>query len=363
MAPMKKTKIDPEVAAKKWLEDNAGQRKATIKDVADIAGVSKNTISRIINKSPLVKEKTREEVGRIIDLIGYKPDPQARGLAFRHSFLIGMIYGNPNPQYVLNLQRGILDGLNGTDYELVVHPCDSSTPGFIENARNFIERMKLAGVILTPPLAENEEFAEILREIGCNYVRIAPVELDDKKHMLVTHDSQGARAAAFHLAALGHTKIGFIAGRNDFLTGTERHAGFVQGLEANNLSLPDEYCAQGDFTFDSGTVATQKLLSLPNPPTAIFAANDEMAAGALLAIRLAGLRSPDAVSVVGFDNFHIAETVWPRLTTLHSPTREIGKLAAERILNADNANEVDYPKIPSPQLVMRETTAPPKTSE
>lgn len=349
---------DPLENARVWLKENATKRRATINDIAEIAGVSKRTISRIVNKSPDVKEKTREEVRQVIEIVGFQPDPQARGLAFRHSFLVGMIYANPNPDYVLNLQQGILDGLVQTDYQLVLHPTDRRTPNYLENARTFIQRQKLRGVVLTPSIAEDEDFAAMMREVDCNYVRIAPVRLDEDKHMIVTHDRKGAHQVAVYIASLGHERIGFIAGRRDFLTGNERHDGFKAGLEACGLKLPPDYIAQGDFTFQSGVAAADELLSRKPRPTAIFAANDEMAAGALLAIRLAGLRAPDNVSVVGFDNFHIAETVWPRLTTLHSPTREIGRMAARRLLN-DKARNLEPLEIPEPNLVIRESSGPP----
>lgn len=350
----KKTLVsDPKENARAWLDENSTKRRPTINDIAKIAGVSKRTISRIVNKSPDVRERTREEVRQIIEIVGFKPDPQARGLAFRHSYLVGMIYGNPNPDFVLNLQQGILDGLAHTDYELVVHPTDRRTLNYLDKARTFIQRQKLRGVVLTPSIAEDESFAAMMREIGCHYVRIAPVSLDDDKRMIVTHDRKGAHMVALHLSSLGHERIGFIAGRQDFLTGTERHDGFKAGLEACGLTLPTTYVAQGDFTFQSGVKAAEQLLSLTPHPTAIFAANDEMAAGALLAIRMAGLRAPDNVSVVGFDDFHIAETVWPRLTTLHSPTRKIGQMAALRLLE-DKTCDLE---IPEPRLVVRESSA------
>lgn len=358
----KKTSVsDPQENARTWLKSNTTKRRATINDIAEIAGVSKRTISRIVNKSPAVKEKTREEVRQIIEIVGFQPDPQARGLAFRHSFLVGMIYGNPNPQYVLNLQQGILDGLAHSDYELVVHPTDRRAPNYLENARTFIQRQKLFGVVLTPSVAEDEEFAGMIRELGCSYVRIAPISLDEDKHMIVTHDHKGAHRVAIHLSSLGHERIAFIAGRKDFLTGHERHAGFKAGLEACGLTLSPDYVAQGDFTFQSGVRAAEQLLSRRPLPTAIFAANDEMAAGALLAIRMAGLRAPDNISVVGFDDFHIAETVWPRLTTLHSPTRKIGQMAARRLLGNKNY-ELETVEVPEPELVIRESSAPPPGS-
>ncbi|MGB5720153.1 MAG: LacI family DNA-binding transcriptional regulator, partial [Woeseiaceae bacterium] len=117
----RKADIDYKAASKRWKESNSAGRKPTINDVADLAGVSKKTISRVINNSPLVNRGTREGIQAIIDGIGYVPDPQARGLAFRRSYLVGLIYDNPSPQYVVNIQHGILDGLRDTDFELVVH--------------------------------------------------------------------------------------------------------------------------------------------------------------------------------------------------------------------------------------------------
>lgn len=351
---------DPQANAYAWLEENTSKKRATINDVAEMSGVSKRTISRVMNGSPDVKQKTREDVRKVIEIVGFKPDPQARGLAFRHSFLVGMIYGNPNPDYVLNLQQGLLEGLAQTDYALVVHPTDRTMPNHLENARAFIQRQKLHGVVLTPSVAEDEAFATMIREFGCKYVRIAPVSLDEDRHMIVTHDRKGAYRVAVHLAGLGHERIGFVAGRRDFLTGTERHAGFEAGLEASGLTLPPNYIAQGDFTFRSGVKATEQLLAQRPRPTAIFAANDEMAAGALQAIRMAGLRAPDNVSVIGFDDFHIAETVWPRLTTLRSPVQKIGQMAAHRLLKHENAKLDEHP-ILEPDLVIRESSAPPPT--
>lgn len=354
----KKTSIlASEENARNWLKTNSTKRRATINDIAEIAGVSKRTVSRIVNKSPDVREKTREEVRQIIDIVGFQPDPQARGLAFRHSFLVGMIYGNPNPQYVLNLQQGILDGLAHSDHELVVHPTDRKSPNYLEKARAFIERQKLFGVVLTPSVAEDEAFSSMIQDLDCRYVRIAALSLDDDRQMIVTHDQKGARLVALHLANLGHTRIGFIAGLKEFLSASERHAGFSDGLAECGLSLSEDYIVRGDFTFRSGVKAAEKLLSMKNRPTAIFAANDEMAAGALLAIRMAGLRAPDNISVVGFDDFHIAETVWPRLTTIHSPTRKIGQMAANLLLNKNTSDPVSF-KVPEPELVIRESSGP-----
>src|SRR6185503_9457480 len=154
------------------------RKRPTINDIARLSGVSKKTVSRVINASPNVQKETRERIQAVIAERGYAPDPQARGLAFRRSFLIGMVYDNPNPQYVVNMQLGLLDGLRGTGFELVVHPCDRSSPSFLADIQSFIERQKLYGVVLTPSVSEDERVATLLEEIGCEYVRVASVSLD-----------------------------------------------------------------------------------------------------------------------------------------------------------------------------------------
>src|SRR5690349_2281448 len=151
-----------------------GQR-ATINDIARLAGVSKKTVSRVINQSPFVKGETRARIDAVIQRIGYAPDPQARGLAFRRSFLIGLVYDNPNAQYIVNTQEGALDALRGSGFELVVHPCDRFSEDYIPGVRRFVERQKLHGVILLPPVSEDEALARVIREIDCQCVRLASV--------------------------------------------------------------------------------------------------------------------------------------------------------------------------------------------
>src|SRR3569623_904174 len=149
------------------------RRRPTINDIARLAGVSKKTVSRVINASPYVQKETRERIEAVIAEHGYAPDPQARGLAFRRSFLIGLVYDNPNPQYVVNMQLGLLDGMRDSGIELVVHPCERSSPSFLADIRAFVERQKLYGVVLTPSVSEDERVASLLEEIGCEYVRVA----------------------------------------------------------------------------------------------------------------------------------------------------------------------------------------------
>ncbi|WP_184720694.1 LacI family DNA-binding transcriptional regulator [Caulobacter sp.] len=334
-----------------------GRRRATINDIARLAGVSKKTVSRVINQSPFVRDETRERIEAVIAEWGYAPDPQARGLAFRRSFLIGMIYDNPNPQYVVNMQLGLLDGMRGSGFELVVHPCNRASPTFLADIRAFVERQKLFGVVLPPSVSEDERVAKLLNEIGCSYIRIASVELDKPEHMIVGHDRLGAYQAARHIIDLGHKNIAFISGPDTFRSSHERRGGFDKGLAESGLKLTDKDIVQGAYTFESGMACGDALLARTPRPTAIFCGNDEMAAGVLQSARKAGLSVPKDLSVVGFDDFQIAQAVWPPLTTIHTPTREIGKMAAEKLIGVERREPRDMTKT-EPTLVVRESSGP-----
>jgi LacI family transcriptional regulator len=335
------------------------RRRPTINDIARLAGVSKKTVSRVINASPYVQKETRERIEAVIAEHGYAPDPQARGLAFRRSFLIGLVYDNPNPQYVVNMQLGLLDGMKGSGFELVVHPCNRASPTFLSDLRGFIERQKLFGVVLTPSVSEDERVAALMGDIGCEYVRVASVSLDTPAHMLETRDRLGGEAAAHHLAELGHTRVAFISGPPSFRSSRERREGFETGLAARGLSLEPRYSQEGAYTFESGIECAAALLALTPRPTAIFAGNDEMAAGVLQAARQSGVRVPEDLSVVGFDDFEIARRLWPSLTTIRTPTREIGRLAVERLMGLGDEGRDLKDRLPA--LVIRESSGPAAT--
>jgi LacI family transcriptional regulator len=344
-------------------EADKNRRRPTINDIARLAKVSKKTVSRVINDSPFVREETREKIAAIIQELGYTPDPQARGLAFRRSFLIGMVYDNPNPQYVVNVQQGILDAVRGSGFELVVHPTDRSSRSALSDIRTFVERQKLFGVVLTPSISEDEDLVRVLKEVDCPYVRVASVALDDPDVMLVTEDRRGGREAALHLADLGHRRVAFVSGPPSFRSSRERREGFVEGLAERGLALPDENVLHGAYTFDSGVAAGEALLKLDPRPTAVFAGNDEMATGVLYAARRAGLDVPGDLSVVGYDDFQIASRIWPPLTTVRAPTREVGRLAAEKLLSLSGREpRSGGPREDvAPRLMVRESSGPPRS--
>ena len=336
-----------------------GKRRPTINDVARLAGVSKKTVSRVINASPSVSEETRRQVTEVMAKLSYAPDPTARGLAMRHAFLVGMIYDNPNPQYVVSMQEGMLTALAGTEFELAVHRCDRNAERFLDDARRFVERQKLYGVVLTPSVSEDDRLAHVLRDIGCHFVRVASVGVDEAAHSFVSNDRLGGLEAARHLIGLGHTDIAYVAGLKGFRSSEERCAGFEAGLAEAGLSLPARNAIRGHYTFDSGVRAGRKLAGMSPRPTAVFAANDQMAAGVLHGLRGEGLEAPRDISVMGYDDLQVAVVSSPQLTTIHSPTREIGRLAAKKLLAAGGFSEPPDQGETRPHLVVRESTGAP----
>lgn len=337
-------------------EGERGRGRLTINDIARLAQVSKKTVSRVINKSPLVTEETRAKVDAVIKEHGFEPDPQARGLALRRAFLIGMIYDNPNPNYVVNMQNGILDALEGTGFELVIRPCDRADPNFLPGIRAFVERQRLAGVILPPSVSEDRALAKLLADIDCPYVRIASLKLDRSDRMVLTHDAAGAAAAAAHLADLGHRLIAHISGPLTFRSSHERRRGFIEGLASRGLGLAEGYDKVGAYTYASGVERARELLTMDPRPTAVFTGNDEMAVGVYRVAHELGLSIPGDLSVVGFDDFLIASQVWPALTSVRLPIRDMGKVAAERLLGQKEAGGADLVQF-TPTLVARDSSA------
>lgn len=315
------------------------ETKPTINDVARLAGVSKKTVSRVINRSPLLNQATREKVEAVIADLGFVPNPQARALALRRNFLLGLIHDNPNAQMVLNFQEGVLDAIQGTDFALVVRPVDRHSPELFDDIRHFIEQQRLFGVMILPPLSENDELAKLVAELGCGYVRMGSAELDDASHLVQSNDRQAVREAVRYLIEQGHSRIGLIAGPEGFRSALERREGWREELEAQGLPHGPELVAAGNYTFETGLAAAEVLLASANPPSAIFASNDVMAAGVIHAARARGLSVPEDLSVVGFDDTAIAATIWPPLSTVRWPIRAMARSAALKLIDPAAARE------------------------
>jgi LacI family transcriptional regulator len=353
-------KKNPKAARPEPAEPRSG-RATTINDIARLAGVSKKTVSRVLNHSPLIREDTRARVKAVMTRERYHPDPQARGLAFRRSFLIGVVYDNPNAQYIVNIQEGALDALRETDFELVVHPCDRRNPQLVASVCKFAERLKLWGVILLPPVSENNELTRELAAIGCRYVRVSYGPLDTPERVVATNDRLAVREAADYLVSLGHRCIGFITGPSGFMSAAERRIGFTETLQAHGLRLPPAYIVEGGYTYESGVACANLLLSRRPRPTAIFAGNDEMAAGVYRSAHKLGLSIPDDLSIIGFDDGPLAERMLPSLTTVRLPIRELGSRAANRLIGVATQEPAQAPLVP--HLIVRDSCSRPRASD
>ena len=312
--------------------DDSRAAKPTINDVARIAGVSKKTVSRVINRSPLLNEDTRERIEQVIRDLDFVPNPQARALALRRNFLIGLIHDNPNAQMVLNMQQGILEALQGTDFEMIVRPVDRNSSMMLDDVRRFLEQQRLFGVVLLPPISENDALAELCDELGCRYVRLGSAQLDTADHMVASNDREVTREATDFLIQQGHRLIALIEGPDGFRSARERRLGFEDALQAAGISLPRSLIASGNYTFETGVTAANRLFDLSPRPTAIFASNDEMAAGVVFAARERGIAIPEELSVIGFDDTPIAAHIWPPLTTVRWPIVSMARAAARKLL-------------------------------
>jgi LacI family transcriptional regulator, galactose operon repressor len=330
----------------------------TISDIARLSGVSKRTVSRVINNSPKVRKDTREKVQSIIDDLSFRPNVQARGLAARRSYFLGMIYDNPDALYIDEVQRGVLSVCREFGYELVVHPCDWNSDTLTSEAIAFVDRSKLDGVIVLPPVSEDNDLAGALGKDDVHYVRLAAIALDTADHVVVSNERSAVAAMAEYLVALGHRRIGYVAGPEGRKSTRERLEGFCEALAKHGCTPSEEMIRRGAYTFDSGRECGQALLEISDPPTAIFASNDEMAAGVIYAAQDLGLRVPEDVSVAGFDDSALATKIRPSLTTIRRPVREMARLATTKLIASIDGreNEARMGIFLDPELMIRSST-------
>jgi LacI family transcriptional regulator len=340
-------------------------RSTTIKDVAERAGVSLKTVSRVINNEPSVHARTREKVQREIDALGYQPDPSARSLRSTRAYALGLVYDNPNAHYVINVQRGVLSVCRDSGFGLQIHPCDASSPTLADELCALVRRSHLAGLVLAPPMSEQVELIRTLGEAKIPFMRIISAREDpqDGYPCVYVDDRDAAYAITEHLIQLGHLRIGFLWGSRDHRSSPERYQGYADALKDYGIALDRKLVLPGDYTFDDGFRGARKLLALKNRPTAIFGSNDEIAAGVLAAAHSDGINVPYQLSIAGFEDSPFSKQSWPTLTTARQATEEIARHAAQRLITdlqrAANGEPVDSTNEGfSPELVVRGSTAP-----
>ncbi|MHA6203402.1 LacI family DNA-binding transcriptional regulator [Dyella soli] len=311
--------------------------RARIEDVARVAGVSPKTVSRVLNNEPHVRAETRQHILEVVRSLDYRPHPSARSLAANRSFLVALLYDNPSPSYMMEVQAGALEACDAQRYSMMLQALDATSPRFVEQVEMLISGRRLEGLILTPPISDHEGLLARLRELGTPFACVSP---RDRSCVGVVLDE---RRAAFemvsHLASLGHERIGHIIGHPDHGASTWRLDGYKDGLTQCGLHYDPGLVVQGRFSFDSGVVAARALFALDAPPTAIFAANDDMAAGVIWAANEAGLSVPRDLSVCGFDDTPMSRQIWPSLSTVHQPCRDMGRIAADQLLRLVRGGE------------------------
>jgi LacI family transcriptional regulator len=338
--------------------------KPTINDVAARAGVSKKTVSRVINSSPLLTDETREKVKKAIKELGFVPNPQARALALRRNFLIVLLHDNPNAQTVLNFQNGVLEAIKDSDLALVVRPVERNSTDILNDVQTFLEKQRPLGALLLPPISERDDLAELCTKTGTRYVRVGSALLDVSQNCISSNDKEVVAEACATLIAKGHKHIGFVRGPAGFRSAEEREKGFRQAMADGGLVQAPELTVEGNYRFESGVAAGHKLLSLSPRPTAIFAGNDEMAAGVMHAARERNLSVPEDLSIIGFDDSPTAVHIWPPLSTVRWPIREMGRIAAQKLVPdfLDITDNNDLPTILESHFIDRMSVADVKES-
>ena len=345
--------------------------KVTINIVAQHAGVSKKTVSRVLNDEPNVSEQTKLKVQEVFKKLGYRPSPVARGLATNQSFLIGLVYDNPNKSYVSDVQNGALSRCQKYGYHLVIQPADHESEHLLTQIEALWVESRLDGLVLTPPFSDMEPLLAMLDNLGAKYVRIGSTRLNRQKSFnenselvqtksVISNDQAATREMTNYLISLGHNDIAFIKGHPDHPVSEQRYQGYLEALEENRIALNPERVTEGKFDFQSGEIAARYLLNGESRPTAILASNDYMAAGVLKVASQKKISVPHSLSVVGFDNAPISEYIWPSLTTVKQPIYDMAARAIALLIGKEVSEEpTESPICLASQLVIRESTAPP----
>ncbi len=318
---------------------------ATITDVARHAGVSIKTVSRVLNREPNVRLETRERVEAAVAALDYRPSQSARSLAGARSYLIGLLFDNPSAAYLSDVQFGAVDRCRASGRHLVIEPVDSTASDLPALIRQSCLGLRPDGMIVTPPICDDVRVLDCLEGLAIPYVRLGPRALEARGPQIVLDDRAASAAMTRHLIAQGHRDIGFILGHPDHGASERRRRGFVDAMAEAGLSVPEHRVARGLFSFDSGMRAAEILLQTDRP-TAIFASNDDMALGVMAAAQRAGLRTPQDLSVAGFDDTQAARAAWPPLTTVSQPITLMSAAAADMLIAGDATGPfVDGPPV------------------
>ena len=339
--------------------------RATIDHVAQRAGVSIKTVSRVINNEPNVRESTRVKVEEAIVQLNYQPNLSARNLASHRSHQIVLVYDDPTAYqapssgYVFRLQEGMLNACKQTKCDLLIHPCNYRDEDVSSELRKLIQRTRPDGVVIAAPLSNMDSIVDAISMTDTPHVRISPGNTSDNEFFVETNDRDVSAEMTSYLASLGHTRIAFISGHPKHEAVANRLLGYKDGLEQNNLPFDPALVVAGDSSLASGSSGAEVLLDLPNPPTAIFAANDDMAAGVIRVASRREIEIPEQLSVAGFDDSALALQIFPTMTTVKQPLAEMASHAAMALIGSDRDEIIQAGAVTIPGRVqVRESTGP-----
>ena len=339
--------------------------KPTIDDVAAAAGVSRTTVSRVLNKGPNVRPAVREKVEQAVERLGFEVNIQARALAGRSATFLALVHQSdpetePNSYYHSALELGALRESAAGGFQLVTRLVSPDDGAARAEVVAMIEGGYFSGIILTPPLSDDSALIALLRERNFPTVCVsADAEALPPRASVGIDDFEGGREMARYLLKLGHRRFGYIHGEAGHRSAERRFEGLLAALAEAGISDPDLVEERGRFTFRSGIECADRILSASSRPTVIMCGNDDMAAGAMLSLHRAGIRIPNEISVTGFDDTPMSGVVWPPLTTIRQPLRQIGHEAAMRLIGMIASGQTaDQPFRPvGHKLVVRESTA------
>jgi LacI family transcriptional regulator len=325
----------------------------TIRDVAKAAGVSISTVSRVLNDKGDVAPETYQKVQEIIDELGYTSSLAARGLRSRRMNVIGLAMPDVGDPFSIQVMKGVSRAIAELDYDLIVYTGgEFQRETSADRERRFVSLLGggiTDGVIVVTPATTSFPTASPVVVVDPN------VENHGCPAVIATN-RDGALTAVEYLISLGHRRIGFISGRSELQSAVRRLQGYKDGLARAGIPLDAELIQTGDYSRKAGFACAQRLLNLSDPPTAIFASNDQSATGAIKAIYEAGLRVPDDISVVGFDNIPEVAYTHPGLTTVDQSIDKMGYIATKMLISLieGDSPESGLYKVPT-RLVVRDS--------
>jgi LacI family transcriptional regulator len=343
------------------LRKNRRSRNAvTMNEVAKEAGVSAMTVSRVLSGDAKVRDETQSRVRLAIRELGYSPNIAARNLARAATLHVGLLYSNPSGGYLNEFLMGALSLSGRTGCNLVVEKCS------VRGERRAISKLLddgVAGVILPPPLSESKTALDSLVAAGLPFVRVATGRPDPNGISVCINNAEAAATMTRHLVSLGHRKVGFIIGASNQSASQERYGGFLAALREAGIQPRPDWVMQGDFSYRSGLLAAEQMLSSRDRPSAIFASNDDMAAGAVAVAHRLNIAVPLGLTVAGFDDTPLATTIWPTLSTIRQPIAAMSRKALELLLEEIRLQRLGKSLGPVQHfldfsLVMRESSGP-----